>query len=180
MKVLFEVKHSTPNDLDDLKLKYPNLFSGKLGCARDMKIKLDIDTSVKPVRQPQRPIAIHLRDVVEKELLKQEVAGVIERVEAHHGLTPWVSNLVVVSKGKPVNSKCGSSTLQSSDSKELEVRLTCDSRELNKAIKRTRYPTKTLEDIVYLVNGSKIFSKLDIVKAFHQLELDEESRNLST
>ncbi len=51
---------------------------------------------------------------------------------------------------------------------------------MNKAVRRTRYPTKTIEDLVYLVNGARVFSKLNIRKAFHQLELAEESRHLTT
>ena len=34
--------------------------------------------------------------------------------------------------------------------------------------------------MIYMVNGAKFFSKLDITKAFHQLELAEESRHLTT
>ena len=62
----------------------------------------------------------------------------------------------------------------------MEVRLTCDSRALNKAVRRTRYPSKTLEDMVCLVNGATVFCKLEIAKAFHQLMLAEESRNYTT
>ena len=62
----------------------------------------------------------------------------------------------------------------------LSVRLTCTLRAQNKAIRRTRYPSKTVEDLVYLVNEATIFSKLDILKAFHQMMLAEKSRNLTT
>ena len=58
--------------------------------------------------------------------------------------------------------------------------MTCDSKSLNKALKRTRFPTKTIEDIIHLVSGARIFSTLDLTKAFHQLELAEESRPLTT
>ena len=86
---------------------------------------------------------------------------------------------MIVPKDKAIkNSKCGASkpTQGLIDPEFIsDVRLTCDSRALNKAIRRTRYPSKTIEDLVYLVNGAKWFSKLDITEAFHQLELDESS-----
>ena len=59
----------------------------------------------------------------------------------------------------------------------MTVRLTSDCKALNAAIKRTRFPSKTLDDMIYMVNGAKFFSKLDITKAFHQLELARESRH---
>jgi len=38
----------------------------------------------------------------------------------------------------------------------------------NKAIRRRHYPTRTIEELIYDMNGAKIFSKLDIIKAFQQ------------
>ena len=55
-----------------------------------------------------------------------------------------MSNLVVVPKNE------GNGELD-------EIRLSTDSRHMKKAIKRTRFPTKTIEDIIYLVNGEKYF-----------------------
>jgi hypothetical protein len=37
-----------------------------------------------------------------------------------------------------------------------------------------------LEDVIYLVNGATVFSKIDLMKAFHQMLIDEQSRNLTT
>ena len=149
---------------------------------------LDIDETVRPQRQPQRPVPFHLREAVEKELLKQEAIGIIERVDRKSGPTPWVANLVIVNKDKAVKGcKTGSSRpigsiKPNSDEprKELDIRITCDSRAQNKAIRRTRYPSKTVEGLVFMVNGAKVFSKVDIIKAFHQLMLDESCRNLTT
>ena len=103
---------ATPSErsTDFLAKKFPKLFSGKLGLIKDVKIKLEIDETVKPVRQAQRPIPFHLRDAVERELLRQEAAGIIERVTAKHGPTTWVANLVMVAKDKAIkNAKCSAS-----------------------------------------------------------------------
>ena len=67
------------------------------------------------------------------------------------GPTPWVSNLVIIRK------------------ENGSVRLTCDSKTLNKATRRTRYPIKCIEDLVVMVNGAIWFTPFDLIKAFHQL-----------
>ena len=50
----------------------------------------------------------------------------------------------------------------------------------NKALKRTRFAMRNKDDLVVIVNGAMMFSKLDITKAFHQMPLAEQSRNFTT
>jgi hypothetical protein len=161
--------------LAELKAAYPTLFSGKLGCLKDVKIKLEMDPQVKPV-------AIHLRDAVTKELLKQVEEGILEKVKLNSAPTPWISNLVVVPKEKAVrNAKCGiSRPAEGEVPKTFAVRLTCVSRAVNKTIRRTRHPGKTIEYLANSVNGAKWFSKLDITKAFQQIAIEPESRVYTT
>ena len=159
----------------ELVKRYPKLFSGKLGCAIDTEIKLEVDKTVKPVKQPLRPIAFHYREAVEKELDKQVAEGILEKVEFGSKPITWISNLVVVPKDKAVSKQ--SKNLRPSD---LSVRLTCDARPVNKALIRTRYPMKTMDDMIVAVNGATTFSKLDLNKAFHQIMIAEESRPLTT
>jgi hypothetical protein len=165
-----------------LKGTFPSLFSGKLGCLKNVSIKLDVDPTVKPVCQKFRQVPIHLQDAVTREINKQVEEGILEKVTLDSGPTPWVSNLVVVPKDKQNrNAKCGPSRPPSSQVPvTLAVRLTCDSRAVNEAIRRTRYPGKSIEDLVYGVNGAKWFSKLDITKAFHQIKIDPSSKIYTT
>lgn len=165
----------------DFATRFPSLFSGKIGCMKGEPVKLEVDPTVRPVRQPQRPIAFHLREPVERELRKQLENDILERVTDDMGPIEWQSNLVVVPQGKDCSAKCGPGRMTATEEQwSGDIRLTCDSKQLNKAIRRTRYPGKSVEDLVCMVNGSKVFSKLDISKAFHQLNLDESSRNYTT
>ena len=50
----------------------------------------------------------------------------------------------------------------------------------NEAIERIRHPIPTVDDISFALNGAKFFSKLDLSQAYHQLELDEASRYITT
>ena len=53
-------------------------------------------------------------------------------------------------------------------------------RAANRAIKRVRHPIPTVDDAALDLNGAKVFSKLDLSQAFHQLELSPQSRNITT
>ena len=71
--------------------------------------------------------------------------------------TGWVSQIVVVPKEK----------------KPGKVRITTDMRLANKAIVREKFPTATVEKIAYDLNGTDVFSELNLNKAFHQIELED-------
>jgi hypothetical protein len=53
-------------------------------------------------------------------------------------------------------------------------------KEPNKAILRSRHITPTLDDMMLDLNGSKVFSKMDLGNGYHQLELSEDSWNITT
>ena len=175
---------------EELKEMFPNTFSGKLGCVKGVKVHLELDPSVRPVRQKLRPIPFHLREAVSAEIKKQIELGILERVTDDMGPTPWVANLVPVIKDREIrkarNAKVGPSRLVGPNTfapvehlGPIDVRITVDNRCQNKAILRTRYPTRTIDDLIYEVNGSTVFSTLDIIKAFHQFELEESQMNLT-
>lgn len=60
------------------------------------------------------------------------------------------------------------------------TRLCIDFRKLNEHVIRERRQIPTLDEITAQMHGAKVFSVLDAESGFHQLELDEDSRNLTT
>ena len=50
----------------------------------------------------------------------------------------------------------------------------------NEAIQRIPHPIPTVDDVQFELNGAKFVSKLDLSQAYHQLELDEASRSITT
>ena len=62
----------------------------------------------------------------------------------------------------------------------MEVRLCVDMHKVNPAIIRNYYPIPALDKILYLVNGAKIFIKPDLAQGYHQIVLDEKSRDIPT
>ena len=61
-----------------------------------------------------------------------------------------------------------------------DIRVCVDMRRANEAIEREGHPIPTIEEILYDLNGSTVFSKLDLKWGFHQVELEEESREITT
>lgn len=141
--------------------KFPKVFTG-IGKLKDTQIELFVDNTVQPVVQPHRRIPFHLRKQVEIELKRLEDMDIIEKVD---GPTDWVSPIVVAPKPK---------------SKNNEIRICVDMRLPNEAIKRTRHIIPTIDDLIVDLNGSKIFSKLDLNQGYHQLEISKKSRNITT
>ena len=91
-----------------------------------------------------------------EELKRLEKEGINEDVTVEP--TPCLNPLVIVPKGVH------------------NIRICVDMRAANKAITRTRYPTHTVNDLLVKLKGSKFFTKLDVASAFHQIELDQDSR----
>ena len=48
----------------------------------------------------------------------------------------------------------------------------------NAAIVHERIPIPTVDEVLESLNGSTVFSKLDLRLGFHQIELDEGSRDM--
>ena len=141
-----------------LQQQYPEVFNG-IGKLKGKQITLDIDPKVKPVVQPYRRIPFNLRDMVEEKIEELLQKDIIEPVES---VTPWVNPVVIIPE------------------KYGDIRLCVDMRQANQAIIRRRYPIPTVDELVYTMNGSKVFSNLDLKYGYHQLELNPSSREITT
>ena len=138
---------------------YPKLFDGTVGRLKDFELRLHIDESVKPVAQPLRRLPFGLREKVDRKLEELVKWEIIEEVP--NEATTWVSPLVVVPKGD-------------------DVRICVDMRRANQAIIRERHPIPTIEDLLCDLNGCTVFSKLDLNMGFHQIQLKEDCRYITT
>ena len=141
--------------------EFSEVINERVGRLKGYKVKLHIDNNAKPVQQAYRRIPYNLNQAAEKEIDELKANGVIEEPPGPTGL---ISQMVVVPKEK----------------KPGRVRITIDMRVANKSIIRERLAVPTLEEIMYDLQGSTIFSELDLNKALHQVELeDEDSKNIT-
>ena len=129
----------------DVREQFPEVFSG-IGKLADFQLKLHINRDVKPVAQPVRRLPFGLRDKVDEKLDELLEKDFIEEVSSRP--TEWVSPLVVVLKS------------------DGDIRICVDMRRANEAIVRERHPIPTIEEVLYDLNGSTVFSKLDLNGAF--------------
>ena len=128
------------------------------------KAKLITDHSVEPVVQKQRKIPYNLKQKVLQEEKRLQSLGIIEDVPENEPTT-WVINPVIAPK--PNNPD--------------EIRYCTNMRPPNKAIKRKITEVPSVEDIAVKLNGSTVFSKLDMNElGYHQFELGEESCHVTT
>lgn len=146
--------------IQSLLEEHKDLFNG-VGKLKDFQVKLHVSPDIMPVAQPHRRVPYSLRDKIEKKIKELEDEGIIEEVT---GPTPWVSPIVCVPKPRNPD----------------EIRMCVDMRAVNEAIQRERHITPTITEIIADVNGSTVFSKLDLNQGYHQLELAPESRHLTT
>ena len=151
--------NSVEDSLDEqLKTHYPQVFEG-IGKLKDFKLKLHTDEEVIPVAPKLRRIPFALRNKVTAKVTELIREDIVEKVI---GPSKWVSPVVVVPKPSG------------------EVRLCVDMRQANQAIIRERLPIPIVDEVLEELNGSTVFSKLDLRMGFHQIELEEESRDITT
>ncbi|XP_055591507.1 uncharacterized protein K02A2.6-like [Uranotaenia lowii] len=124
-----------------------------------VKVRFSIDRNIPPVRNAYYNVPAALRDGARQRLVDMEARGIIERVPK---APEWISGMSAVPKGKN------------------DFRLVVNMRAPNTAIKREYYRLPLIDEMKVKLHGSKFFSKLDLSNAFYHLELDEESRELTT
>ena len=112
-----------------------------------------------PVAQKPRRVPFALREKVTAKIDELVEKDIVERVE---GPTQWVSPIVVAPK--PSGDIC----------------VCVDMRCVNEAIVRERIPMATTDGVLERLNGSEVFSKLDLRLGINQIELDEDSRDITT
>ena len=126
--------------LNSLLREYKDIFEGT-GALKNFELIIQIDPSLQPCVQRPRRLPFLMKKQVETEIQKLLDQDLIQPVN----FSPkWVSLLVCVPK------------------KNGDVHLCVDIRKTNTAIIRNYYPIPKLDEILYKVNGAKIFSKLDL------------------
>jgi len=147
----------------ELVKEFPEVFSEKLGCLRDFKVRLPVAESVKPMFFKARPVPYAMRERVEAELDKLEEQGVWTQVQ----YSRWAAPIVPALKNPrdplgPIRI-CG------------DYKMT-----VNKAAPLDTYPIPSTVDQLAMLAGGEKFTKLDLSQAYQQLELDEDSREMLT
>lgn len=116
---------------------------------KGITVDIPLKSNVKPVIQPYRRIPVPVEKAVDEKIESLLNQGIIEKVT---GPSRWISPLVIVPR-------------KNSD----EIRICVDMRRANEAIERENHPLPTFEEFLPHLAKAKLFSKIDIRNAFHQV-----------
>ena len=160
-------KERSPEEVKKLKhvvWEYRHLLSdGQLDFKSDKVAKhstvCKITTTVEDpvIQSTNRSMSPDDREQFKKLVADRLREGVIEK-----SCAPWSSNSVLVKK-------------------DGKVRMVIDYRALNKLTVKDAYPMPKIQDIMDYLKGTKWFTGIDCVQAFHQVPMaDERSKDLTT
>ena len=147
------------NTIDDIKAKFPNVFTERIGCVPNYVVKLQLGKDSKPIFFKEREVPYALRERVEKELDELESSAIISKIDR----SDWGSPLVVLPKA------------------DNNVRLCVDYKPgVNSQLVSSNYPIRKIQEISDNLKGSKYFCRLDLYKAYLHLKVCEESSIIQT
>ena len=138
-----------------LLLEFSDLFAkGPDDFGRTGRIKHTINTGkAHPVRQMVRRIPPFCRDEARK-LLKE----MMEKDVIQPSVSPWASPIVLVQK------------------KDGSTRFCVDYRKVNAVTRKDAYPLPRIDDTLDTLAGSKLFSTLDLISGYWQVEMNSDDQ----
>ena len=158
--------NSHEEDINELNKKFHDVLSDTLPDTpmegQKMKITIDPSTNPKPKKvYAARPVPLHYEEEAKQLINNLVKEGIIEAV--YEDTCEWISPAFFVPK------------------QSGKLRLVTDFTHLNRFIRRPVHPFPSANDIMQRIpSTSTIFAKLDAVQGYHQVELDEDSRHLTT
>ena len=152
---LSHLESEQKKDIYNILSKYRQVFSANdsdigLASVTSHKIRLTDET---PIYQRPRRVPQPISEELERQCRELCDADIIEP-----STSAWSSPIV------PVRKKDGT------------IRMCIDYRKLNKVTVPDKFPIPNLLDSIYGLKGTKFFTKLDLVRGYYQLPVDEKSR----
>ena len=142
--------------LESLLEKHKEIFQAGIGKLKNIKGSITLEKDTQPRFHKARMVPYALRPKIEDELHKLQKEGFIEPVEH----STWATPIVPAVKKNGQIRICG------------DYRMT-----LNPVMCVDKYPLLRIEDIFASLAGGQRFSKIDLTQAYHQMEMDEQSKD---
>nr|GEZ49480.1 putative reverse transcriptase domain-containing protein [Tanacetum cinerariifolium] len=139
--------------IHDFPEVFPDDLSGLLP-PRQVEIQIDLVLRATPVaRAPYRLAPLEMKD------LSGKLQELLEKVFIFPRLSPWGAPMLFVKK------------------KDESFCMCIDYREPNKLTIKNRYPLSRINDLFDQLQGSSVYSKIDLRYGYHQLRIREEDCN---
>lgn len=159
---LNKVPSYVQKDFKTLCEKFNDVFSLKddfLTCNNFYKQNINLnDPSPVYIKNDRTP-------EVHKEEIKKQVAKMLHEDIIQPSVSPYNSPILLV--------------LKKSSTDEKKWRLVVDFRQLNKKIIADKFPLPRIDDILDQLGRARYFSTLDLMSGFHQIELNDESKQFT-
>ena len=157
-----------PLTKQDILSQYSGCFEG-IGHFPGYPYKFHLKPDHKPARHAPRKVPVHLETAFKEEIDLLVSQGILEEVKEH---TDWVNSYVIVEKGTG-NTHAPNHTVKK------KLRICLDPRDLNEALEREPYHTRSVDEITDKLQGMTVFTIVDFKKGYWMVVLHPDSRKLT-
>ena len=159
-----------PLTQEKVESTYADVFQG-LGKFPGEPYKLRLKPDAVPAKHRSRKVPVHLQDAFHEEVERLVKIDVLEKVTEP---TEWVNSFVIVEKViDSSNAHSPNHVIKKS------IRLCIDPKDLNEALEREPYYSRTIDELISMFAGAKVFTIVDMDKGYWQVVLHPESRKLT-
>ena len=159
-----------PLTQEKVETAYADVFQG-LGKFPGEPYKLRLKPDAVPAKHRPRKVPVHLQDAFHEEVERLVKIDVLEKVTEP---TEWVNSFVIVEKViDSSNAHSPNHVIKKS------IRLCIDPKDLNEALEREPYYSRTIDELISMFAGAKVFTIVDMDKGYWQVVLHPESRKLT-
>ena len=149
---------------------YADVFQG-LGKFPGEPYKLRLKPDAVPAKHRPRRVPVHLQEAFHEEVEWLVKIDVLEKVTEP---TEWVNSFVIVEKViDSSNAHSPNHVIKKS------IRLCIDPKDLNEALEREPYYSRSIDELISMFAGAKVFTIVDMDKGYWQVVLHPESRKLT-
>ena len=157
-----------PLTKQEILSQYSGCFEG-IGRFPGDPYKFHLKPDHKPARHAPRKVPVHLEKAFKEEIDSLVSQGILEEVKEH---TDWVNSYVIVEKDTG-NAHAPNHTIKK------KLRICLDPRDLNEALEREPYHTRSVDEITAKLQGMTVFTIVDFRKGYWMVVLHPDSRKLT-
>ena len=156
-----------PLTQEKVESTYADVFQG-LGKFPGEPYKLRLKPDAVPAKHRPRKVPVHLQEAFHEEVERLVKIDVLEPVTEP---TEWVNSFVVVEKViDSLNAHSPHHSIKKS------IGLCIDPKDLNEALEREPYYSRSIDELISMFAGAKVFTIVDMDKGYWQVVLHPDSR----